>query len=55
MTGQLSVALETRKPRAAAFEFDGDNIRPGRVMRAPSLVIDPDAVYFDAFDSALHT
>ena len=50
-----SVALETRKPAAATFEFDGDNIRFAMPMRAACLGINPDTVYFLVMNQPHHT
>ena len=45
MIRDLAMTLETRKPPAAAFEFDRDDIQFGLEMRASSFGVDIDAKY----------
>ena len=46
MVGQGEMTFDTRKPIAAAFEFDGDDVDLFVVMRAAGLRIDFDASDF---------
>jgi hypothetical protein len=43
MSGQLGVALITRKPFAAAFKLDRDDVAFAPVMGTPGFFIDIDA------------
>ena len=46
MIGTFRVTLETRKPIAATFEFNGDNIGFAFVMSAPRLRVNIRSDYF---------
>jgi hypothetical protein len=46
MIGVFGVTFKTRKPIAAAFEFDGDNVKIFVIMVATGLVINIRAFYF---------
>jgi|HubBroStandDraft_6_1064221.scaffolds.fasta_scaffold615403_2 hypothetical protein len=50
MTSKVSVTLMTRKPFAAAFELDCDDVVLRAIMRTTRLRIDIDADNFDAVD-----
>ncbi len=41
----FGVTFETRKPFAAAFEFDGDNVKIAFVMNTPRLLVNDRAFY----------
>ena len=51
MTSKVSVTLMTRKPFAAAFELDCDDVVLRAIMRTTRLRIDFDAVNFHALRS----
>jgi hypothetical protein len=51
---KVSVTLVTRKPIAAAFEFDRDDIALAMIMSAPRLRIDIDADNLDPVDCFRH-
>ncbi len=54
MSGQLGVASMTRKPLAAAFELDRDDVAVAVVMRAAGFAIDFDTDDLGAVEVAHH-
>ena|SRR5436190_20412581 len=54
MVRRLAVTFETRKPLAAAFEFDSDDVEIAVIVSTSSLGVDINAIYEFVMDQDRH-
>lgn len=52
MIGDLRVAIETRKPTAAALELDRDNVERRMPVNAPCLAVDIAPIHVTAMNNS---